>query len=162
MEDIHEKTAQITVLAPAETNGVSAAPSETLKVEPTGNILRRHIKEDHGKKLMAKHRMWMDNLDLEKHIRQFTDDIALCKKWTLVDFYVDRGMNAPRMENAKESSESTNSDPIHLIFRITITNSRSRGCPRGEVRLDHRQPAALSPCTFGSRSGVYRRLLILL
>lgn len=93
------------------------------------NILRRHIVEDPRKKLLAKHRLWLDNLQheypmpyhpfkigvyiryynqtkysnyLEKHIQQFTDDIALCPIWTLVDFYIDRGMNAPRMENAKE------------------------------------------------------------
>ena len=93
------------------------------------NVLRRQIKEDPRKKLLAKHRLWMDNLQheyplpfhpfkigvyiryynqtkhknyIEKHVAQFKDDIALCPQWTLVDFYIDQGMNAPRMENAKE------------------------------------------------------------
>lgn len=39
---------------------------------------------------------------LEKHIQQYLDDIALCPEWTLVDFYVDHGQSAPRMECSKE------------------------------------------------------------
>lgn len=39
---------------------------------------------------------------LEKHTQQFIDDIAMCPNWTLVDFYIDKGMTAPRMENSKE------------------------------------------------------------
>ena len=137
--------------------------------EPGGNILRRHIKEDPRKRILAKHRLWMDNLQheyplpyhpfkigvyiryynqtrhknyLEKHIAQFRDDIALCKRWTLVDFYIDRGMNAPRMENSKEwcrllgdcfsgkvdlivtqkvSNVSNNADEISFIARALAT-----------------------------------------
>ena len=95
----------------------------------TQNVLRRHIKDNPRKKLIAKHRVWMDELQheypmpyhpfkigvyirfynqtkyedyLEKHKQQFIDDIGLCRNWTLVDFYIDEGMSAPRMENAKE------------------------------------------------------------
>ena len=32
------------------------------------------------------------------------DTIALCPKWTLVDFYIDEGATAPNMENAPEWS----------------------------------------------------------
>lgn len=129
MNETQGKDIQTTALAPTEKNDVSKAPSDAVKAEPAENVLRRHIKEDPRKKLLAKHRLWMDNLQheyplpfhpfkigvyiryynqtkyenyLEKHIQQFTDDIALCKNWTLVDFYIDKGMNAPRMENAKE------------------------------------------------------------
>ena len=35
-------------------------------------------------------------------ISVFIDDIAMCPRWTLVDFYIDRGMTAPHMENSKE------------------------------------------------------------
>lgn len=45
--------------------------------------------------------IWHENY-LEKHIQQYMDDIALCPQWTLVDFYVDRGMTAPHMEYSKE------------------------------------------------------------
>ncbi len=38
---------------------------------------------------------------LDYHKQQFTDTIALCPNWTLVDFYVDEGQSAPNMENAK-------------------------------------------------------------
>ena len=119
--------ADTTAIAPVK---IDDPVQESTSVEPvTENILRRHIKEDPRKKLLARHRMWMDSLQheyplpfhhfkigvyiryynqtkyknyLEKHIQQFTDDIALCKNWTLVDFYIDHGMNAPRMENCKE------------------------------------------------------------
>ena len=93
------------------------------------NILRRHIQDNPKRALMARHRMWMDNLVheypmpyipyrigvyiryynqtrhenyIEKHRQQFIDDIAMCPKWELVDFYIDKGMAAPHMENSKE------------------------------------------------------------
>ena len=93
------------------------------------NILRRHIKESPEKALLARHRLWMNSVQheyplpyvpfrigvyiryynqtkhsnyIEKHKQQFIDDIAMCPMWTLVDFYIDKGMTAPRMENSKE------------------------------------------------------------
>ena len=95
----------------------------------TDNVLRRHVKEDPKRKRLASHRAWMDGLQheypmpyhpfkigvyiryynqtkhedyIENHIRQFKDDIALCSRWTLVDFYIDKGLSAPRMESSKE------------------------------------------------------------
>ena len=97
--------------------------------EMQGNVFRRHITEDPNKELIAEHRRWLDVQQkeypmplvpyrigvyiryynqtryenyLEKHTQQFIDDIALCPKWTLVDFYIDKGMTAPRMESSKE------------------------------------------------------------
>lgn len=93
------------------------------------NVFRRHIIENPKKEMLAEHRRWMDSQQreypmpyvpyrigvyiryynqtryenyLEKHMHQFIDDIALCPSWTLVDFYIDKGMTAPRMENSKE------------------------------------------------------------
>lgn len=93
------------------------------------NVLRRHIKEDPKQRMLDVHRLWMKTVQheypmpyvpykigvyiryynqtnhenyIEKHIEQFRDDIGLCKNWTLVDFYIDKGMTAPRMENSKE------------------------------------------------------------
>lgn len=93
------------------------------------NVLRRHIKDNPQKALLARHRLWMDSIQheyplpyvsfkigvyiryynqtkysnyIEKHMQQFMDDIAMCPRWTLVDFYIDKGMTAPRMENSKE------------------------------------------------------------
>ena len=93
------------------------------------NILRRHIKESPEKALLARHRLWMNSVQheyplpyvpfrigvyiryynqtkhsnyIEKHRQQFIDDIAMCPLWTLVGFYIDKGMTAPRMENSKE------------------------------------------------------------
>ena len=116
---------------PAEKGNKSEVTTTTADTDakPVGNVLRRHIKEDPKKKKLAKHRLWMESQQkeyplplrpfrigvyiryynqtkhknyIEKHKAQFIDDIALCKRWTLVDFYIDNGMSAPRMENAKE------------------------------------------------------------
>ena len=93
------------------------------------NVLRRHIKDNPEKALLARHRLWMNSVQheypmpymrfrigvyiryynqtkysnyIEKHKQQFIDDIAMCPMWTLADFYIDKGMTAPRMENSKE------------------------------------------------------------
>ncbi len=39
---------------------------------------------------------------LQYHKKQFEDTVALCPKWTLVDFYIDEGSVAPNMESAPE------------------------------------------------------------
>ena len=39
---------------------------------------------------------------LSYHKKQFVDTIALCPRWTLVDFYIDEGQSAPNMESAPE------------------------------------------------------------
>ena len=39
---------------------------------------------------------------LDYHIKNFEDTLALCPKWTLVDFYIDEGATAPSMESAPE------------------------------------------------------------
>ncbi len=93
------------------------------------NVFRRNIKITPYSKAIAKHKLWLETIDheypmpyipfkigvyiryhnqtkydnyLEKHIQQFTDDIALCPKWTLVDFYIDKGSKAPAMESSPE------------------------------------------------------------
>lgn len=94
------------------------------------NVLRRHMKKrDPREALFAKHRAWMSEQErefpmpyvpyrigvyvryynqtkhedyLEYHKQQYRDDIALCPRWTLVDFFVDSGAKAPKMENAPE------------------------------------------------------------
>jgi len=102
---------------------------ETVPLQTGTNVLRRHIKENPKKAALAQHRLWMASIPheypmpytpykigvyiryfnqtrhenyLEKHIQQYMDDIVLCPQWTLVDFYVDKGMTAPHMEYSKE------------------------------------------------------------
>lgn len=117
-----------TEIQPAEepqTPDVPAAEQNTA----CGNVFRRHEKNDLQTEKLARHRLWMNSMPheypmpyahyrigvyiryynqtkhknyLEKHMQQFLDDIALCPNWTLVDFYVDRGSSATRMENSKE------------------------------------------------------------
>ena len=112
-----------------ETGLQAASTQEPVSVQDNTNVLRRHIKEDPMKEKLAKHRLWMDSMPheypmpytrykigvyiryynqtryenyLEKHIQQYMDDIALCPRWTLVDFYVDQGQSAPHMEYSRE------------------------------------------------------------
>ncbi len=39
---------------------------------------------------------------LNYHIKQFSDSIALCPKWEIVDFYIDKGSSVPKMEKSPE------------------------------------------------------------
>ena len=95
------------------------------------NVFRRGIIENPKEKLLAQHRLWLatiqheypmpyipykiavyirffnqtqysDEVYLSKHKQWFLDDIALCPRWTLVDFYIDYGSRAPHMESSKE------------------------------------------------------------
>lgn len=95
------------------------------------NVFRRGIIESPKEKLLARHRLWLatiqheypmpyipykigvyirffnqtqysDEVYLGMHKQWFMDDIALCPRWTLVDFYVDYGSKAPHMESSKE------------------------------------------------------------
>lgn len=42
---------------------------------------------------------------LSYHKKQFTDTVALCPKWELIDFYIDEGATAPNMETAPAWSQ---------------------------------------------------------
>ena len=93
------------------------------------NVFRRYITESAKDKAIAKHKLWLASIEheypmpyipfkigvyiryhnqtkyenyLDHHIQQFTDDIALCPQWDLVDFYIDRGSKAPSMERSPE------------------------------------------------------------
>ena len=124
-----------------------------IKQEP--NIFRRHITENPKAKLLARHKLWLDSIQheypmpyvpykigvyiryynqtkyddyLQKHIQQFTDDISLSPNWTLVDFYIDTGAKAPRMENAKEWCRLINdcfSGKVDLIVTQKLGNVSS-------------------------------------
>ena len=62
---------------------------------------------------------------LDYHKKQFEDTISLCPKWELVDFYVDEGMSAPSMENAREWCRLLNdcfSGRVNLIVTQKVSN----------------------------------------
>ena len=136
------------------------------------NVLRRHVKDNPEKALLARHRLWMNSIQheyplpympfrigvyiryynqtrhdnyIEKHRQQFIDDIAMCPKWTLVDFYIEKGMTAPHMENSKEwcrllddcfsekvdlivtqKVSSVSSDPEEITFVARILAAQKR------------------------------------
>ena len=59
------------------------------------------------------------------HKKQFADSIALCPNWTLVDFYVDEGASAPKMETAESWSRLLNDcldGKIDLIITQKVSN----------------------------------------
>lgn len=80
---------------------------------------------------------------LDFHKKQFTDTIALCPNWTLVDFYVDEGASPPNMETAKEWSRLVQDawdDKVDLIITQKIGNVSKK---RHEVIMFSRIMAAL-------------------
>ena len=112
-----------------EATGKARRESDSVGTAAAENVLRRHIRENPKKALLAQHRLWMNSIRheypmphipyrigvyirffnqtryddyLDKHIQQFQDDIALCPRWTLVDFYIDYGQNTPGMRFSKE------------------------------------------------------------
>lgn len=123
--------------------------------ENCSNVLRRHIKANPMRKEIARHKLWMESIQheypmpyvpyrigvyiryynqtkhlnyIEKHKLQFRDDIALCPAWKLVDFYIDCGMTAPRMENAKNWCrllEDCLSGKVDLIVTQKVSNASS-------------------------------------
>ena len=62
---------------------------------------------------------------LNYHIKQFSDSIALCPKWEIVDFYIDKGSSVPKMENSPEWSRLLNDcfdGKADLIITQKISN----------------------------------------
>ena len=79
---------------------------------------------------------------LDYHRKQFADTIALCPKWTLVDFYIDEGATAPNMENAPAWSQLLDDcmdGKINLIITQKVSNVSKR---TAEVTLCARLLAA--------------------
>lgn len=70
---------------------------------------------------------------LEKHIALFKEAIALCPKWTLVDFYIDEGQTAPSMASAPEWCRLLDdcfSEKIDLIITQKVSNVARKDNPR--------------------------------
>ena len=103
-------------------------------------------------KQIAAHKIWLQNIRHEKpnvnrpyrigvyiryfnqtkydnylsyHKKQFSDTIALCPKWELIDFYIDNGASSPNMETAPEWSrliEDCMAGKVDLILTQKISN----------------------------------------
>lgn len=62
---------------------------------------------------------------LDNHKQSFLDALALCPKWTLVDFYIDTGSVAPHMESAPEWTRLMNDcmdKKVDLIITQKVSN----------------------------------------
>ena len=82
---------------------------------------------------------------LEFHKKQFADTIALCKNWTLVDFYIDEGASPPHMETAPEWSRLLNDamdGKVDLIITQKVSNVSKK---MAEVTFCARALAAQDP-----------------
>ncbi len=126
---------------------VSDNPPKTL------NVFRREsTQEQYKRDIISRHKRWLDSIVhecpmpytpyrigvyiryynqtkyenyLDYHKQQFTDSINLCPRWELIDFYVDEGMVAPSMENAKEWCRLLNdcmSGRVNLIVTQKVSN----------------------------------------
>lgn len=144
---------QLALLLPEKNPDTKSVPIK--KEDANSNVLRRHIQNDPRKIALARHRLWMDAIQheypmpytpyrigvyiryynqtkyanyLEKHILQYKDDISLCPVWELVDFYIDKGMTAPHMENSREWCRllaDCFSGRINLIVTQKVSNVSS-------------------------------------
>ncbi len=116
------------------------------------NVFRRNDISDEQKAMIRRHRQWLDQFRkeyplpshpyrigvyirffnqtkyknyLDYHKKEFTDTIALCPLWTLVDFYVDHGPSAPNIESAPELCRLLNDcrdGKVNLIITQKISN----------------------------------------
>ncbi len=116
------------------------------------NVFRRDDISDEQKAMIRRHRQWLDQFRkeyplpshpyrigvyirffnqtkyknyLDYHNQDFTDTIALCPLWTLVDFYVDHGPSAPSIESAPELCRLLNDcrqGKVDLIITQKISN----------------------------------------
>ena len=62
---------------------------------------------------------------LENHKKQFSDTIALCPQWELVDFYIDYGSSAPNMESSPawcRLLDDCFNGKIDLIITLKVSN----------------------------------------
>jgi len=116
------------------------------------NVFRRDEEDAQLRELINKHRSWLDSFKheyplpyrhyrigvyiryfnqtkyenyLDYHKKQFAETISECPNWELIDFYVDDGISAPNMENAKDWCRLLNdcfAGKINLIVTQKVSN----------------------------------------
>ena len=123
------------------------------KMQELANLpLLPEQEESAKKRAIAKHKEWLRTLDRETpniyahmkvgiyiryynqtkyedylayHKRQFRDTVDMCPNWTLVDFYIDEGNNAPNMESSPAWTRLLNDcieGKIDLILTQKVSN----------------------------------------
>ena len=141
------ETAKSTTQNPPNYQALVSMPSKTL------NVFRHEsAQERYRRDRISHHKHWLDSFThecpmpytayrigvyiryynqtkhdnyLDYHKKQFIDTIDLCPHWELIDFYVDEGMTAPSMENAKEWCRLLNdcmSGRVNLIVTQKVSN----------------------------------------
>lgn len=172
-ETIQDDLNEFTGEAESASTKISTAQELTEQTMPDYvNVFRRNDKEHPKKALFEKHRQWMStkirefplpitpyrigcyiryhnqtkhNDYLYYHKKQLEDDIALCPRWTLVDFYVDKGSKAPRMENSPEWCRLLTDCFSKKINLIITQNLRYISSDPAEMTFIARMLAAQNP-----------------
>ena len=127
--------------AEAKQTFLLAGHSEVDPDYDTHNVFRNDVDDSKQRELIRKHRASLHHYRIGVYIRYFNqtkyedylnyhkkvfhDTIADCKNWELVDFYVDKGISAPRMENAKEWCRLLNdglAGKVDLIITQKLSN----------------------------------------
>ena len=122
------------------------------QIGQTSTILAAYDEDSERARQIANHKLWLQSIRkerpntgtcfrvgvyiryfnqtkyenyLEFHKKQFEDTLALCPRWTLVDFYIDEGASPPNMETAKELSRLVDDcvdGKIDLVLTQKVSN----------------------------------------
>ena len=123
-----------------------------IKEDEEINVFRPDDIPDEKKDLIRRHMLWLGTLRkeyplpstpyrigvyiryfnqtkhkdyLSYHKKEFENTISLCPRWTLVDFYVDKGPSAPNIESAPELCRLINDcmeGKVDLIITQKVSN----------------------------------------
>ncbi len=126
--------------------------ADDVSLVSSGNVFHRNESINRHRALLRKHKAWLEIIQheypqpytkyrigvyiryfnqtkyenyLDYHKQQFIDTIALCPNWELVGFYIDEGISAPNMENAKDWCrllEDCFSGKVDLIITQKVSN----------------------------------------
>ena len=149
-----EKHLEQMSMLPANLYGeaVPADQASDVPYQEAYNVFRRDEEDAQLRELINKHRSWLDSFKheyplpyrhyrigvyiryfnqtkyenyLDYHKKQFEETISECPNWELIDFYVDDGISAPNMENAKDWCRLLNdcfAGKINLIVTQKVSN----------------------------------------
>ena len=129
MSESENNEKQLSLVHQHEHESVQIPIYDEDRVDFEQNVFSRKTNENQHRQLLRKHKAWLELIQhefplpqteyrigvyiryfnqtkyddyLNYHKQEFSDTIALCPRWKLIDFYVDNGATAPNMENAKE------------------------------------------------------------
>lgn len=148
MEFPHENN----MLVQSRQTSIWDAPETDLPEGPLFNPFAKDPVAEEQRRLIAQHKAWLAQIQheypspyvhfrigiyiryfnqtkhenyLDYHKQEFIDTIAMCPNWSIVDFYIDEGQSAPRMQSAKEWCRLLSdclSGKVNLIITQKVSN----------------------------------------